>query len=124
MTRLELEFATGRPADQTWAAFTDPSELVRWWPDAAELDVRPGGSYSMSWHGPGWRLRGTYRAVDEPHRLAFSWEWDHEDLPSRDVEIVIDDGLLRVFHEYGEHDERDSYEEGWTYFVGRLLEQG
>lgn len=31
------------PRERVWELLTDPAELPRWWPDAAELEPRVGG---------------------------------------------------------------------------------
>lgn len=103
--------------------FVDADRLVRWWPDGADTDPRPGGDYHLWWDGPGWHLRGTYLQVD-PARVSFTWRWDHDDTPPRrvDVEAVRDGAgtVLRVDHEAGGADEARSYREGWDHFLGRL----
>ena len=39
--------------------WTEPELLTRFWADEAEVEPSVGGSYSFSWPGPGWRLRGS-----------------------------------------------------------------
>ena len=104
---------------------TDAELLTEWWPDEAETDPRVGGTYRLHWSRPGVTLRGEYRTVDQQARLAFTWVWDHEDLPARLVVIDLteasDGGTdLLIDHEAETAQEREDYEAGWSHFLGRL----
>jgi uncharacterized protein YndB with AHSA1/START domain len=112
-----------------FAYWTDPALLTTWWPDHAETDPRPGGTFVLSWPKMDWHLRGEYTAVEPGVRLAFTWRWDHEPgRPARTVEVLFDPvgdlgTQLTVTHGvYAEQDreERDGHLEGWTYFLTRL----
>jgi uncharacterized protein YndB with AHSA1/START domain len=99
--------------------------LSTWWPDGADTDPTPGGTLHLWWDGPGWHLRGRYLEVEAPERLAFTWRWDHEELPARRVTIdlsVAGSGITRVDieHEAGSEEERQGYAEGWQFFLGQL----
>lgn len=110
------------PTDDAWPWFTDPDHLVRWWPSEVDADVRPGGTYRFSW--PSWTLRGTYTDVVAGSRLAFTWSWDHDDLPPRavavDIERDVTSTRVTIHHSYGSTDERDGYRDGWLHFLDRL----
>jgi uncharacterized protein YndB with AHSA1/START domain len=107
--------------------FTDPVLLVRWWPSAAETDPRPGGAYRMYWEGPDVTLRGEYRRVVDGERLDFTWSWDHDDLPPRDVTVAFErcgrGTKITVDHEAGSDAEAADYVDGWTHFLGQLAAQ-
>src|SRR5450755_1937030 len=71
--------------DQVFLAWTEPEQLRRWWgPGAftcpeAEVDLRPGGSYRLVMaptEGDPFVLGGTYREVDPPARLVYTWRWE------------------------------------------------
>lgn len=122
----------GLAADRAWRAWTDGAELARWWAPESQMDIRVGGSYALSWPRMGWVLRGAYGEVQPGHRLAFTWQWDHEpSLPEREVTVdfaPIDGGTgtrLTITHgPYGsgeaEAADRQSHLEGWTHFLGQL----
>ncbi len=109
---------------------TKPELLVRWWPQAAETDVREGGAYHLSWPSMDWHLRGSYSALESGKRIAFTWRWDHEpDLPTRTVEIRLHEleggAELELTHGTygdtpGEQEDRQSHIDGWTHFLGQL----
>jgi uncharacterized protein YndB with AHSA1/START domain len=73
------------PRTDVFHAWTDPEHLRRWWgPGAftcpeADVDLRPGGSYRLVMQptaGEPFVLGGTYREVDPPARLVYTWRWD------------------------------------------------
>ena len=84
---------------------------------SADTDPRPGGSYRLHWAGPDVTLRGTYLVVERPHRVAFTWSWDHDELES-DVTITlaaVDTGTrLDLVQSATSDDECDDYVAGWT----------
>ena len=108
----------------TFDHFVEPALLTTWWPTSAEVEAVPGGSYTMEFAQVPATLRGSYRTVDPPSRLVFTWAWDHEDLPSRLVELTFqpdgDSTSVTVTHEAGDSNEADSYRDGWTFFLSRL----
>ena len=115
--------------DELFAYWTAPVLLTQWWPEQADTDPRPGGSYHLAWPKMGWHLRGEYTAVEPGRRLAFTWRWDHEpDKPTRTVEVLLDPigdlgTQLTVTHTTytpADREERDGHLEGWTYFLTRL----
>ena len=82
--------------EEVFEAWTDPAVLGRWFgpgdttADIEQLDLRPGGGYRFAMTGSeGGRLvvGGTYREVEPPRRLAFSWRWE-EGGPD-DIESVV-----------------------------------
>ncbi|MBI4605442.1 MAG: SRPBCC domain-containing protein [Planctomycetes bacterium] len=48
---------------RVWRALTDAAELVRWWCDRADVDLRPGGRYAFS--GPHVYGGGAAHGADE-----------------------------------------------------------
>jgi uncharacterized protein YndB with AHSA1/START domain len=73
--------AAGR--ERVFNSWTDPDQLRRWWgpsgftcPEAV-VDLRPGGSYRLVMQPPGggplMSVTGTYREVDPPTRLVYTW---------------------------------------------------
>ena len=85
---LEKTFTITRifdaPRAAIWRAWTDADEAAAWWHprgletprDSVRLDVRPGGSYAYTMVAPdgsSYPTAGTYREVEEPSRLVFTW---------------------------------------------------
>jgi len=72
------------PRELVFAAWTSPEHLDRWWgPNGFrntvhEIDVRPGGVWRFTMHGPNgidWPNRIVYREIVPPERLRY----DHGD---------------------------------------------
>lgn len=129
---LALEMKRVLPAAPSvvFAAFSEPSELARWWGPqdftipSIEFDPRVGGTYRIEMRPPeGERfyLTGEFREVDPPARLAYTFVW--EDPDPDDVETLV--GLS--FRDLGESTEvaftqgrfktearRRLHRDGWT----------
>ena len=75
------EITINASADRVFDALANPSERVAWWSvpgrfrtTGMESDLRPGGRWSMSGtraDGSPFTIRGEYRIVERPGRLAF-----------------------------------------------------
>ena len=68
------------PRDLVWKAFTEPQRMKQWWGPkgltmaAAEMDLRPGGTYHYGMRTPdGQTMWGkfVYREIEAPERLVF-----------------------------------------------------
>jgi uncharacterized protein YndB with AHSA1/START domain len=75
------------PRELVWEAFTDPVQIVQWWgPDGFtntlhEMDVRPGGIWRHTMHGPDgvdYPNLARYIEVVRPARLVYELR---EDVP-------------------------------------------
>jgi uncharacterized protein YndB with AHSA1/START domain len=109
---------------------------VRWFGPArakpgtvrADLDVRVGGRYSISFtkdDGEYCEVGGVYREVVPNERLVFSWAW--HSTPERESLVTISlkpdaAGTLLTFHHAQFFDEvaRDNHKRGWTEFLVKL----
>lgn len=122
------------PPPKVWAAFTDPTVLVRWWGPhgtvgaSAELDIRVGGRFhviSRMADGERHQIGGLYREVAPPERLVFTRAW--HSTPERESLVTVTlspDGsgtLLTLTHEQF-HDEsaRDRHHHGWSAALDRM----
>ena len=124
MQTVHIEREVNAPPGAVYEHFVDPELLVRWWPSEAETDPRVGGEYRLSWEGPEVTLRGQYRRTVPGKQLAFTWKWDHEDLPPRLVDVIFKASpwgcLVSVTHDAGSDEEASDYTNGWIYFLSRL----
>jgi uncharacterized protein YndB with AHSA1/START domain len=118
--------------DRVWRALTDPAELVRWFPQRAEWDLRPGGEGVFFWEGHG-DFPVLVDAVDAPRYLAYRWGLEAgEDPDAAESATLIewwldareDGGTTLRLRESGfrfpQH--REENEEGWTEELGELAE--
>lgn len=96
---LSLEMTRVLPAAPSlvFEFLSDASRLARWWGPrgfrvaSLEFDPRAGESYRIEMQPPegeAFVLAGTFREVDPPSRLAYTFRW--EDPDPDDVENVVD----------------------------------
>ncbi|MBR0831158.1 SRPBCC domain-containing protein [Bradyrhizobium manausense] len=94
----------------------------------AELDVRPGGHYRISFvrdDGEYFEAGGIYREVVPNERLVFSWAW--HSTPERESLVTISfkpdsGGTLMIFHhaQFVDETARDNHQRGWNSFFDKL----
>jgi uncharacterized protein YndB with AHSA1/START domain len=114
------------PPDVVFPYFTDPALAVKWIADAALLDPRPGGTFSVDVRGN--PARGEFVVVDPPHRVQFTWGMEGRgDFPPEcsTVEVVLeaegDDTVVTLTHrDLPDEDSRLSHERGWGELLGIL----
>lgn len=118
------------PPERVFRAWTEVEELARWFgPQGVssrnvEVDLRPGGSYRLEFHGSeGFvaSLSGSYREIKAPERLAFTWAWGEGDLAGIETLVTIElraaDGgtELTLTHEGVPTDSAlEKHRTGWT----------
>ena len=93
---LEMERILPASPSVVFAAFTDPSELAKWWgpegfttPDM-KFQAHVGESYTIEMQPPTgdpFHLTGEFREVDPPVRLAYTFAWEPPD--PDDVETLV-----------------------------------
>lgn len=93
---LEMKHVLPAAPSVVFAAFSEPSELAKWWGPqdftipTIEFDPRVGGSYRIEMQPPegdAFYLIGEFREVDPPARLAYTFRW--EDPDPDDVETLV-----------------------------------
>ena len=144
--RVVVRRAIAADRERVFHSWTDPEQLPGWWgpggftcPDAV-VDLRPGGTYRLVMQPPGdgpvMSVTGTYREVEPPELLVYTWRWDtgpaasdHESLVT--VEFTeLGDGRTEVTVTHDRfppgHDAspyRSGWEEGMEK-LGALVERG
>ena len=116
------------PPEVVFPYFTDPALAVKWIADAAYLDPRPGGTFSVNVRGN--PALGEFVVVEPPHRVIFTWGIEGRgDLPpgSSTVEVVLqpdgDETVVTLTHrDLPTEDYRRSHEAGWSEFLGVLAQ--
>lgn len=82
---VEIVRTIDAPREEVFRAWTEPEQLRRWWGPGefrcpeAEVDLRPGGTYRLVMQptaGDPFVLAGTYREVEPPVRLVYTWRWE------------------------------------------------
>jgi uncharacterized protein YndB with AHSA1/START domain len=97
--RIERTFAAS--PEEVFDAWTSPDVLQRWWgranwsPSSLDVDLRVGGGYSLRMldaDGRPHAVGGEYREVERPHRLVYTWCWEHSGLPTEGSRGAHGDG--------------------------------
>jgi uncharacterized protein YndB with AHSA1/START domain len=71
--RIERDILIAAPLERVWALITSAEHVGSWFADGgAEIDLRPGGSLSLTWRDHG-TFHGRVEAVEPPHRFAYRW---------------------------------------------------
>ena len=122
--------------EKVWSAWTDPEKLIGWFcttqakPGSlrAELDVRVGGRYRISFDmesGEHSEVGGIYREVVPNERLVFSWAW--HSTPERESQVTVSikpegAGTLMLFTHEQFFDEaaRDGHAKGWNELFNQM----
>ena len=117
-------------ADETFALITEPDRLRRWQTITARVDLRAGGDYRWTII-PGHSARGTVTEVEPGRRVVFTWGWEGDaDLPPGASTVTItlepsaDGTIVRLVHDGLTDEQAASHGEGWTHYLGRLVEAG
>ena len=134
---LRLERVIPTPPAALFALWSAPAEVARWWaPDgyAAEVDAwdpTPGGAWRITLRGADRRAvaaAGTFRLVEPPLRLVFTWAWeDAAGAAGRASEVSVDftavpggTRLTLVHAGFESAEARDRHDRGWADSVARL----
>ena len=134
--RLRLEKMLLVPPERAFAAFVDAEQLRQWWGPAAftvpglQFDAVEGTDYRIAMQPPegdAFHIRGTFRAVEAPHRLAYTFLYEEPDPDDRETlvtlrfepveqgtRVVLDQGPFKTEARWALH--RD----GWTETLERL----
>jgi uncharacterized protein YndB with AHSA1/START domain len=114
------------PPEVVFPYFTDPDLMVTWIGERADLDPRPDGSFAIDFIGTA--ARGTYVAVEPPHRVVFTWGVPEDpELPpgSSTVEVVLiadgRDTIVNLTHRGLPRDREPTHRDGWDRCLAALV---
>lgn len=130
------------PRTKVFEFWTDARLIARWIGprtikrvDVPVLEARKGGAYRIVMHGESGGthvVRGVYREVAPPERLAFTWSWeDDAGRPKHESIVTVTLRALgpkrtemTLHHEVFESkDSRDSHAQGWGGSFDKLAER-
>lgn len=83
MTPLVVRRMIRATPEVLFAAWTQPSQLIKWWGPAgvdcvdAQVDLRVGGAYRIANRFPDGRvvwISGEFELIQPPHSLVYTWQ--------------------------------------------------
>lgn len=125
--RITRIFRADRQA--VWNAWTQPEHMKHWsCPEPGGVksvtsDLRVGGSFDLHMVADGteYNAFGTYREIDEPKRIVYTWDWKEEDHRVGETVVTVEfkevEGGTEVslVHDgFPALEAKDGHEEGWT----------
>lgn len=136
--RLSLELTREFPARRArvFEFFADAARLTKWWGPrgfsipSVDFTPRVGATYRIEMQpseGEAFHLTGTFREVDAPSQLAFSFEWepadpdDQETLAQLSFQEVGDSTEVRLVQgPFKTEARRALHRDGWTESFDKL----
>ena len=134
--RLRVERVVGVPQERVFASFVDADQVRRWWGPAGftvprlEFDPTEGTDYRIAMQPPDgdvFHIRGTFRGVEPPRRLAFTFIYEEPDPDDQETLVTLTFGSTdpgtRVILDQGPFKTAarlELHREGWTDTLERL----
>jgi uncharacterized protein YndB with AHSA1/START domain len=134
--RLDLEKILAAPQERVFAAFVDPEQLRRFWGpegftvERLEFEAVEGTDYRIAVQPPegdAFHIRGTFRAVEAPSRLAFTFIYEEPDPDDQETLVTLTfepaDPGTRVTLDQGPFKTAvrlELHRDGWTDTLERL----
>ena len=136
--RLQIRRAFAAPPERLFKAWTTPEELKRWHAPGpltcvlADIDLRVGGRFRIHMREPDGkehRVAGTYRVLQPPTKLVYTWQWETKSMNNDLLETVVTLEFLPkgtgtelvLTHEgFANEETRASHEHGWTGIMEKL----
>jgi uncharacterized protein YndB with AHSA1/START domain len=130
-SRVEVRRRLAAPAPTVFRAFAEPELVARWLTPSPEVkltvlafDFREQGRYRFAYDVPDGRrmiVGGSYRAIEPPARLVFSWlvepPDEHAGIETEVTVTITPDGtgseLVIVHAKWGRSDAEQRHAEGW-----------
>lgn len=134
---LTCERFIAASAEQLYDAWLDPKMLAQFIRPGenmtvpkVEVDPKVGGRFLIVMHAGGNDMphSGTYKVLERPKRLSFTWESPVSPMDGSTVTIEFDevaDGTnLRLTHvRFPSEESRTNHEAGWTRILATLADQ-
>jgi uncharacterized protein YndB with AHSA1/START domain len=123
--------------ERVFRAWTDPAALRQWscpigfTISTAEVDLRVGGRYRMAMHPPESGepsvAYGTYREINPPERLVYTWQWEGGEMGETLVTVEFRDlggetEVVLVHEMFPAADVRDLHNQGWAACLEHLAQ--
>lgn len=136
-TSLSITRVIAAPRADVFRAWTDPEEMRKWsCPEGAEVDalsvdLRVGGAYRIGMKGEDgsrYTAFGTYREIDAPARLVYTWDWEEPDHAVGETIVTVtftdlgESTEVVLVHELFPAPEAvEGHRQGWESAIGRFV---
>ena len=133
-TSLVISRTYPASVERVFKAWTDANQLGQWFAPTddyttkANVDLRVGHEYRIAITHKGGNVHtilGTYRLIEPPRKLVYSWRW--EGGPMADTLVTVDFASegeatrVTITHEqFTNTEDRDKHNEGWNGCLNRL----
>jgi len=134
--KVIVERTFNATADKVWSAITDLNELKSWYFNLEEFEARVGFKFDFMGgpeDGKQYLHLCEVTEVIEGKKIAYSWRYDNYPGNSLVCWELMDKGeqtLLRITHTgletfagIGAEFEKNSFNEGWNYFLYTALKE-
>lgn len=134
-TSLQLSRLINASPDDVFRAWTEPEKIGQWSApegDAVEADVdlRIGGAYRLRMTSPDGghhTAYGTYREIERPSRLVYTWSWEQADHDVGETLVTVefsDKGgsteVVLTHERFPNGEAKEAHEQGWGSCLNRL----
>ena len=135
-TSLRLTHVINASRERVFSAWTVPAQMKQWSaPEGvavqeAHVDLKVGGNYHIQMlgsEGVEYNARGTYKEVDPPNRLVYTWGWDEKEHDVGETLVTVefndlgDATEIVLTHElFPNAEARDDHDQGWVSCLNRL----
>jgi uncharacterized protein YndB with AHSA1/START domain len=122
--------------ERVFRALVEPDQLAQWWGPAGfsspsvDFDPRVGASYRIKMQPPegeAFHLRGEFREVERPRRLAFTFIWEEPDPDDQETLVTLTleglDGPTKLIVDQGSfatESRLELHRNGWSESFERL----
>ncbi len=133
---LKLSRIINATPEEVFDAWTTPEQIRQWSApegikiEQSDVDLREGGEYLLQMRSPEDKTHtafGTYKEVDRPSKLVYSWDWKEEDSRMGDTLVTVEFNEMGeatevvITHELFPNDEvRDGHDMGWVSCLNQL----
>ena len=135
---LTLSRVFDAPRAAVFNAWTDRDEILKWWaPEGfsetiVEINLRVGGVFRFGFTSPkGDRIEvtGTFKEVDPPKKLVYTWKWETvKDWKEQTTlvtvvfkETVGQTELVLTHENFPDEKTRESHTKGWNSCLDRIM---
>jgi uncharacterized protein YndB with AHSA1/START domain len=96
--RLHLEKDLAAPPERVFAAFVEADQLRQWWGPSGfaverlRFNVAEGATFRIAMQPPEgevFHLGGTFRVVEAPTRLVFTFAWEEPDPDDQETVVTV-----------------------------------